>query len=221
MALTRPFARAQDRIGGMYISHKRYGPRADCFAWYDDRIEARTDETCVINYRSKRHAAFTREPKKRLLRHCTVDGCPASEMLSITNGLRICPPDEPAPLLPPRHRDELLATVRKLGAAVGLPFRIDMYLSPAGPVLGEFSANPLNLAFHCVVPKRNGSSGGPCHMAKVFHSNDGMNAGARLPTPSVLTLGARGDKTKSSWQQLIKSKVERRALAVRTGVIGS
>ena len=30
----------QGRIAGMYISHKRSGPKADCFAWYDDLIDS-------------------------------------------------------------------------------------------------------------------------------------------------------------------------------------
>ena len=83
----------------------------------------------MINYFSKRHAAFTRAPKRPLLRRCTARGCPASEMPTIMSSFKICPPDEPPPLLPPQHRAELLATVHKLGAAVGYPFRVDMYVS--------------------------------------------------------------------------------------------
>ena len=91
-------------------------------------------------------------------------------------------------------------------------------MSPNGPVLGEFSANPFNLAFHCLVPKRNGSSD-PCHMGKVFQSTGGLSPGARLPAPSVLTEGRSRKNKKTRWMQLQQSKAERRALALRTGAL--
>lgn len=169
-------------VGAMYVSTNRMAPGGACYAWYGPDLQNRTDERCVINFRG--FQAYYDGWRRPRLRNCrSADGCPSADLPQLA-GYRICPPATTPPLLPLDARAELLAVASKLGAAVGMPFRIDLYVTPKGVLFGEFTCNPFGFQFHCAVPMVNGAAN-PCHLGRLHRERGGHSAGLELAKPPM------------------------------------
>ena len=207
-----------ERIGAMYIAWRRSSGDA-CYAWYADDLQTRIDDRCVINYESSLHRdKYTGRGRPRL-RHCTAGGCLGKEMKQLA-GMRVCPRDASPPPLSPELRDELRATAIKLGRASGVPFRLDLYVSTKGIMMGEFTCNPFGFQFHCAVPTVNGTAD-PCHLGRVYHESGGNAIGRSIPVPHGLRVGKSRAQDQTRWKALTVSVGWQRQVALNSGLLNN
>lgn len=89
------------------------------------------------------------------------------------------------PRLPPRVWARMVHTARTLGAATAVPYRIDIYAAADGtPVMGEFTANPMQSNFHCAAHAPNGSVDF-CRLGRLWRAR-GAEGGPTPPMPHIL-----------------------------------
>lgn len=200
-----------ERIGAMYVAWGRSSGNP-CYAWFADDLQTRIDERCVINYRSSLYGEYYTGSRRPRLRHCTSDGCPGTDLQQLA-GVRVCPPDASPPPLSPELRDELRATAIKLGRAAGIPFRVDLYVTTKGVMLGEFTCNPFGFQFHCAVPTVNGTAD-PCHLGRVYSESGGAAMGQSIPVPQGLL-----NMKQNSWKKLATSTGWQRQIAFGSGLL--
>ena len=96
----------------------------------------------------------------------------------------ICPQSPPP--LPSRVWFRLARAARTIGAATGVPYRVDIFVSRDGtPVLGEMTMTPMNAHFHCMVPDFPNGTADECYLGRLWHSR-GKLGGPLLPPPQGL-----------------------------------
>jgi hypothetical protein len=162
------------RAAGMYVTAVDPGGSRvhdSCEAWFAADGSTRIDRHGCISRTRGLVPGRTR---------CDKPGCRQRP----SAGKALCARSPPP--LPPPVWARLLGTAQKLSDAIGVPYRIDLFVSADGtPVLGEFTARPMSGNFHCAVPDHP-TTGMPdfCHLGRLWASY-GREGGVSLPPPPV------------------------------------
>mmetsp|Transcript_33863 Transcript_33863/g.116534 ORF Transcript_33863/g.116534 Transcript_33863/m.116534 type:complete len:287 (+) Transcript_33863:195-1055(+) len=124
-------------------------------------------------------------------------GCVCEKCLDV--GQSLCTDEDAEPR--PAQWSALVQTASKLGAELGIHYRIDLYLDREGtPVLGEFTPWSYGGRFHCAVPAVRQLAGSifedmpdPCYLGKVWRYAGVAEGGSaeRKPPPKLLEHWAR------------------------------
>ena len=146
----------------MYIALNRIENSSEyCLAWYDGEGRTRVDQSGCAVAKMPANQSFW---DGSLARHSV---CPAGK-----------PPQ--APSADAATWAALTRAARTLGGALGLPFRVDLFVGERGVMLGEFTENAFGASFHCACVESD-----PCHLGRMWRER-GPYGGPLLPTPPML-----------------------------------
>ena len=145
--------------------------------------------TMLLRY-SLRGTRYDAEWTRRLDGHgCVCEGaayCPPKGFLLQSFHKRSC---KTTPR--PEGYAAALRAAQRLGAALGVHFRVDMYLGPGGePVLGEFTPWGLLGATHCVIRRSHRGTLDACTLGRLWAKHGQVEGGTNdsaPPPPGFLT----------------------------------